>query len=90
MIRENDRIRLREKLCRDFLERGVRPYYFNDMGFMDYMFNGEVMVADGVMADSRVYVKRKSETRDDDVDYWVLRPGDLEVVRVVDNRKVGL
>lgn len=84
MFRKGDRIRLKQDIIDKYVRQGLRPDYFNDGGYMDYMFDGRVMTVVGLSESFKVFVDRE-EWHPYPEDQWMLLVYDIEHA-VVDNR----
>ena len=90
MFKIGDRIRLRSHIIKEYQETGLRPYYFNKYGHMDYLLEGTpATVVRSLTTDSlgraRVMVKAQEKNNIDGI--WSLVAVDCEAVKV-DNRKI--
>ena len=88
MFSKGNRIRLKQEVIDKYVKDGTRPAYFNDGGYMDYMFDGRVMTIINTAPRSfRVFVDREEWYPYPD-DNWMLMEFDVELA-VVDNRQVA-
>ena len=86
MFRVGDRIRLKQEIVNQYKQHGSRPHYFNDGGYMDYMFDDRVMTITRIDSDFKVYVDREEwHPYPENHQTWMLVHFDVELAEI-DNR----